>query len=82
MKSMDMSKSMLRQPYASWRLAPTALARSLPRKRKLTLAACCGVHGVQDGLSAALYVILPTLAQVFGLSCSQVGLICAVNNSA
>ena len=52
------------------------------RKRKLTLAACCGVHGVQDGLSAALYVILPTLAQVFGLSYSQVGFIRAVNNSA
>lgn len=52
------------------------------RKRRLTLAACCGVHGVQDGLSAALYVILPTLAEVFGLSYSQVGTIRAVKNGA
>lgn len=53
-----------------------------PQRRRLTLAACCGVHGVQDGLSAALYVILPTLAEVFGLSYSQVGLIRAVKNGA
>lgn len=52
------------------------------RRRRLTLAACCGVHGVQDGLSAALYVILPTLAEVFGLSYAQVGVIRAVKNSA
>lgn len=51
-------------------------------KRRLTLAACSGVHGVQDGLSAALYVILPTLAEVFGLSYAQVGVIRAVKNSA
>ena len=52
------------------------------RRRRFTLAACCGVHGVQDGLSAALYVILPTLAEVFGLSYAQVGVIRAVKNSA
>jgi len=52
------------------------------RKRRFTLAACCGVHGVQDGLSAALYVILPTLAEVFGLSYAQVGVIRAVKNTA
>ncbi len=52
------------------------------RRRRFTLAACCGVHGVQDGLSAALYVILPTLAEVFGLSYGQVGVIRAVKNSA
>ncbi len=52
------------------------------RRRRLTLAACCGVHGVQDGLSAALYVILPTLAEAFGLSYAQVGVIRAVKNSA
>ena len=51
------------------------------RRRRFTLAACCGVHGVQDGLSAALYVILPTLAEVFGLSYAQVGVIRAVKNS-
>ena len=52
------------------------------RRRRLTLAASCAVHGVQDGLSAALYVILPTLAEVFGLSYAQVGVIRAVKNSA
>ena len=52
------------------------------RRRRFTLAACCGVHGVQDGLSAALYVILPTLAEVFGLSYAQVGVIRAVKNTA
>ena len=52
------------------------------RRRRFTLAACCTVHGVQDGLSAALYVILPTLAEVFGLSYAQVGVIRAVKNSA
>jgi MFS family permease len=51
-------------------------------RRKFTLAACCGVHGVQDGLSAALYVILPTLAEAFGLSYAQVGIIRAVKSSA
>ncbi len=54
----------------------------VPRRRRFTLAACCGVHGVQDGLSAALYVILPTVAEVFGLSYAQVGIIRAVKNSA
>ena len=52
------------------------------RRRRPTLAACCGVHAVQDGLSAALYVILPTLAEVFGLSYAQVGVIRAVKNCA
>ena len=52
------------------------------RRRRFTLIASCAVHGVQDGLSAALYVILPTLAEVFGLSYAQVGVIRAVKNSA
>jgi len=51
-------------------------------RRRLTLAACSGVHAVQDGLSAALYVILPTLAEVFGLSYAQVGFIRGVKNTA
>jgi MFS family permease len=54
----------------------------LDRRHKLTLASCCGVHGLQDGLSAAIYVLLPILAQAFGLSYSQVGIIRATNNSA
>ena len=31
-------------------------------------------HAVQDGLGAAIYVLLPVLAQAFGLSYAQVGL--------
>ena len=53
-----------------------------PRKRRLTVAACCGVHGVQDGLSSAFYVILPTLAEAFGLTYAQVGVLRAVKNVA
>ena len=52
------------------------------QRRRLTLAGCCGVHGVQDGLTSALYVILPTLAQAFGLTYAQVGFVKAVNNTA
>jgi len=51
-------------------------------RRKLTLSACCAVHGLQDGLSAALFVLLPVLAQGFGLSYAQVGILRASNNSA
>lgn len=51
-------------------------------KRRLTLAACCTAHVVQDGLLATLYVLLPVLAQAFGLSYAQVGVIRATNNTA
>lgn len=53
-----------------------------PNKRKIVLAVCCGAHGVQDGLGAALYVLMPILAQAFGLSYAQVGIIRAANNCA
>ena len=46
------------------------------------LIASCGAHLVQDGLVALQYVLLPILAQVFGLNYSQVGLLRAVSNSA
>lgn len=52
------------------------------RKRRLTLAACCGVHAVQDGLSAAFLVVLPTLAEAFGLTYAQVGVMRAVKTCA
>ncbi len=51
-------------------------------KRRFTLAVCCGAHAVQDGLGAALYVLMPILAQAFGLSYAQIGLIRATNNCA
>jgi len=40
-----------------------------------TLATCCAAHTVHDGLSDVTYVLLPLLAQTFGLSLAQVGLI-------
>lgn len=40
-----------------------------------TLKTCCGVHIVHDGLSDVSYVLLPLLAQTFGLNLAQVGAI-------
>jgi FSR family fosmidomycin resistance protein-like MFS transporter len=40
-----------------------------------TLKTCCGVHIVHDGLSDVSYVLLPLLAQAFGLNLAQVGAI-------
>jgi len=42
---------------------------------KRTLATCCAAHTVHDGFSDVTYVLLPLLAQTFGLSLSQVGMI-------
>lgn len=41
---------------------------------KTTLWVGCTAHAIQDGLSTALNVLLPILAQSFGLSYTQVGL--------
>lgn len=54
----------------------------MPSRRKLALAACCGAHSLQDGLTALLYVLLPILSQAFGLSYAQVGVIRAAHSSA
>jgi len=45
------------------------------RNAKRTLATCCTAHTVHDGLSDVTYVLLPLLAQTFGLTLAQVGLI-------
>ena len=42
---------------------------------KRTLAACCTAHTLHDGLSDMSYVLLPMLAQSFGLTLAQVGLV-------
>jgi MFS family permease len=42
---------------------------------KRTLATCCTAHVVHDGISDVTYVLLPLLAQTFGLSLAQVGMI-------
>jgi len=46
------------------------------------LIASCGAHLIQDGLVALQYVLLPILAQIFGLNYTQVGLLRALSNSA
>ena len=47
----------------------------LKRHAKRALATCCTAHTLHDGLSDVTYVLLPLLAQTFGLSLAQVGLI-------
>jgi len=44
------------------------------RNQKPALAVGCAAHIVQDGLTATIYVLLPVLAQSFGLTYTQVGL--------
>ena len=46
--------------------------KSLNQKPALTVG--CTAHIVQDGLTATIYVLLPVLAQSFGLTYTQVGL--------
>lgn len=55
---------------------------STPKRQKLILAVCAATHAVQDGLGAALYVLMPLLAQAFGLSYAQVGVIRAARAAA
>ena len=43
-------------------------------QRKLILWMSCLAHAVQDGLTAAVYVLLPVLAQALGLNLTEVGL--------
>jgi MFS family permease len=51
-------------------------------KSRTTLSACCGAHIVHDGLTDVLYVLLPLVAQAFGLNYAQVGLIRTANRAA
>ncbi len=43
--------------------------------QKRTLRTCSAVHAVHDGFSDVSYVLLPLLAQTFGLNLTQVGMI-------
>jgi FSR family fosmidomycin resistance protein-like MFS transporter len=45
------------------------------KSSKHTLTTCCAAHILHDGLSDVSYVLLPILAQAFGLSLVQVGVI-------
>src|SRR4030066_145404 len=53
----------------------------MPRPKR-TLATCCAAHTLHDGLSDVTYVLLPLLAQTFGLSLAQVGLIRSAHRAA
>lgn len=50
--------------------------------KRRTLATCCATHILHDGLSDVSYVLLPLLAQSFGLSLAQVGLIRSAHRTA
>jgi len=50
--------------------------------KKRTLATCSAVHTVHDGLQDVSYVLLPLLAQTFGLSLAQVGVIRGAHRAA
>ena len=49
--------------------------RALSDHKRVAFAASAASHIVQDGLSSAINVLLPILAQTFGLSYAQVGLL-------
>ena len=53
----------------------------LSRPRKI-LGVSCAIHAIQDGLTSSIYVLLPILAQSFGLSYAQVGWLKGVKNLA
>ena len=55
--------------------------REISRKSKVLLAGS-GAHLIQDGLVALQYVLLPILAQAFGLNYTQVGLLRAISHTA
>ncbi|HUP95140.1 MAG TPA: MFS transporter [Burkholderiales bacterium] len=55
------------------------MALSKPRR---ALASCCAAHTLHDGLSDVTYVLLPLLAQTFGLTLAQVGLIRSAHRTA
>src|SRR3954468_10980403 len=50
--------------------------------KRRTLATCCATHTLHDGLSDVSYVLLPLLAQTFGLSLAQVGFIRSAHRTA
>lgn len=50
--------------------------------RRRSLGACCAAHTLHDGFSDVTYVLLPLLAQTFGLTLAQVGLIRSAHRTA
>ncbi len=52
------------------------------RRARRVLGTCSAAHAAHDGLSDMLYVLLPVLAEQFGLSLVQVGLIRGAHRAA
>ena len=52
------------------------------RRARRVLGTCSATHAAHDGLSDMLYVLLPVLAEQFGLSLVQVGLIRGAHRAA
>jgi len=50
--------------------------------RQAALATTCGIHVIQDGLYATIYVLLPVITPIFGLTYVQVGALRAAFSSA
>ena len=53
-----------------------------PNHQRRILITCGSAHALHDGLVDMLYVLLPVLAQSFGLNYAQVGMIRAANKAA
>ncbi|MCC7082780.1 MAG: MFS transporter [Burkholderiales bacterium] len=51
-------------------------------KPRATLATCSGAHILHDGLTDVLYVLLPVIAQTFGLNYAQIGFLRSANKAA
>lgn len=56
-------------------ISSTSLHDTPPLSRRKTLAAASLAHGVHDGLTDVIYVLLPLWQVAFGLSYAQVGLL-------
>ena len=56
--------------------------RLAENKSRRSLGSCCAAHTLHDGLSDVTYVLLPLLAQTFGLTLAQVGFIRAAHRTA
>ncbi len=59
---------------------PTQRPEDWQPRQRWALGACCSAHAIQDGMTAAIYVLLPILAQIFGLSYAHVGLLRSVHS--
>ncbi len=60
----------------------TTLDRTERRRSRRLLGICGTTHAAHDGLSDMLYVLLPVLAEQFGLSLMQVGLVRGAHRAA